>query len=468
MSQTISELVAELNASFLSGKTLEITWRKEQLKSLWKLIDENESKIHDTITGDIGKPAVQIQVLEILLVKNDIAFYLEKMDEWLAPESVEVPSPFENWAPTIYKRPKGTCLIISTWNYPITLTLLPLAAVIACGNTGIIKPSELAPQTASLLEDLLPKYLDPTCFKIVNGDKDVALELLQYPYGHLLFTGGAVIGKQVMQSAAKNLTPVTLELGGKNSVLVTEKADVELAAKRIAWGKFAIAGQTCFAPNQVIVHESVYEAFLEALKRVNKEFYGDTTEPHKVGKIVNKVHWKRIMTLLESSKGEIVFGGKGDAENRFIEPTVMKDVEADDSLLQTEIFGPILPVLKYSTDVEGKKSLRSLSTGALGFFVFSDDIEQAMDILTWTSAGTAAINDVMGQIAPTGLPFGGVGASGMGSYRGKSGIDTFSHRQSVVNVPTAQAFEDMSAWKYPGMESLETVKFLKDNMEAKI
>ncbi|CZR67088.1 related to Aldehyde dehydrogenase, dimeric NADP-preferring [Phialocephala subalpina] len=464
----LPKILDELNATFESGKTLDIEWRKEQLRSLWRMLDENETAISDAIFADIGKPRVQIQVLEIGAEKNDILHFIAKMDEWLATETVETPPPFENWSPVIVRRPRGVCLVIGTWNYPITLTIGPMIGLIACGNVGILKPSEHAPQTAALLAELFLKYLDPDCFRIINGGVDVAQALLKYPYGHILYTGSTNVGKLVMKAAAEHLTPVTLELGGANSVIVTEKANVELAAKRIAWGKFAIAGQTCFAPNVAIVHESVYDAFIVALEKAHRDFYGEKVEIAKVGKIVNAIHWKRVMSLLSSTQGSTVFGGTGTEAELFIEPTVIKDVSSDDPLVQTEIFGPILPVLKYSTDIEAKQLLKKLSQDALALYVFTEDLEEARQVLTWCNAGTACINDVMGQIAPVSMPFGGVRGSGLGAYRGRASIDTFSHKQPMVTVPTVPEFEAILAWRYPQMESGETVAFVKANLEMKM
>ncbi|KAF8853370.1 putative aldehyde dehydrogenase [Acephala macrosclerotiorum] len=422
-----SNILDELDASFESGRTLVIEWRKEQLRSLWRMLD--------------------IQVLEIGAMKND----------WLAVETVETPPPFENWSPIIVRKPKGICLVIGTWNYPIALTIGPMIGVIACGNVGILKPSEHAPNTATLLAELFPKYLDPCCFRVINGGIDVAQALLRYPYGHILYTGSTNVGKLVMKAAAEHLTPVTLELGGINSVIVTEKANVELTAKRIAWGKFAIAGQTCLAPNHAIVHESAHQ-----------DFYGDKVEIAKVSKIVNASHWKRIMSLLTSTQGTIVFGGTGSEVDLFIEPTVIKNISSNDPLVQTEIFGPILPVLKYRTDAEAKALLHKLSPDALALYAFSEDLEEARQVLTWCNAGTVCINDVMGQIAPVSMPFGGVRGSGLGAYRGKASIETFSHKQPMVTVPTVPQFEAMFAWRYPQMESKETVAFVKANLEMKL
>ncbi|KFZ11407.1 hypothetical protein V501_04787 [Pseudogymnoascus sp. VKM F-4519 (FW-2642)] len=466
--EEISTIVSELNASFQTGRTQSVEWRKVQLRNMWHMVDENESSIREAINKDIGKPMVQTQVLEIIIVKNDILNCLRNLDSWLEVETVDVPPPYENWSPTIHRRPKGTCLIIGSWNYPIVLNLLPFVGVIASGNTGILKPSELSPHTATLIAALFPKYLDNTCFKVVNGGKSIAQTLLQFPYGHILYTGGAAVGREVMKSAAQHLTPVTLELGGCNAALVTENANVELAATRIAWAKFAAAGQTCFAPNHAIVHESVYDSFITALKHTYESYYQQNATVERVGRIVNNAHWKRIMDFFASTNGKIILGGHGHEGSRFIEPTVIIDVDESDPVVQTEIFGPIFPVVKYSTTGDRNRLLQALSSDALALYIFSDDLEQASSVMKSSITGSVAINDCMAQITPTGLPFGGFGKSGFGSYKGKASIDTFSHKQSVVTVPTLPEFEELLGWRYPYAESMETVEFVKANLEEKM
>ncbi|KAG0649348.1 Aldehyde dehydrogenase family 3 member A1 [Hyphodiscus hymeniophilus] len=466
--EAVPDIISELKASFASGKTLSIEWRKQQLRQLWKLLDENEEAIRQALKKDLGKPIVQTHVLEIILVKNDAKDMIDNLDKWLGVESIMVPPPFENWSPVFHRRPKGVCLVIGAWNYPITLNLLPFLGVIACGNTGILKPSELSPHTSTLLADLFPKYLDSTCFKVLNGDKTIAQRLLQEPYGHILYTGGTAIGRIVMRAAADHLTPVTLELGGRNAALVTENADVELAATRVAWAKFAAAGQTCFAPNHAVVHESIYDAFVEALIKTYKSYYPQQATVEKVGKIVNNAHWKRLTSLLASTKGKVILGGKGDESSRFLEPTVITSVLEDDPIVQDELFGPFLPVLRYSTPADLSRLQQKLSPTPLAVYVFSSDLVQANEIASGSMAGTAAINDCMAQVAPTSLPFGGFGNSGIGGYRGKASIDTFSHKQSVVTVPTAPEFEALLGWRYPYAESMETVEFVKANLEARL
>jgi acyl-CoA reductase-like NAD-dependent aldehyde dehydrogenase len=276
---SIPKIISDLSASFDTIKTRSLDWRRQELNQLWHMIDDNEEAIRQAVTSDIGKPLVQTQVLEIILVKNDIVDMIKNLDNWLASKSVAVPAPFEHWNPIIRRQPKGVCLAIGAWNYPVCLTLLPFIGIIACGNTGILKPSEHSPATGMLLAELFPKYLDPNCFVVVNGNATVTQALLAEPLGHVLYTGGSEVGKLVMAAAAKTLTPVTLELGGRNSAVVTGKANVAIAARRIAWGKYAIAGQTCFAPNQVLVQEDIVSEFADALNKVSPQLSIPNTRP---------------------------------------------------------------------------------------------------------------------------------------------------------------------------------------------
>ncbi|KAF3406638.1 Aldehyde dehydrogenase family 3 member B1 [Talaromyces pinophilus] len=473
----IDSIVAELRQTFDSGKTRPIAWRKEQLRNLYNLIIDNRDRFTEAIFKDVGKPAVQVEVLETLCVANEngpdkstrwyqIVHFLQNLDDWLKDEVVQTMPPFENWSPIIRKQPKGLALVLGTWNYPLTLTLLPFIGVIAAGNTGILRPSEFAPATADLLVELFPKYLDASSYRCVIGGREAAEALLKHRFGHILFTGGLKVGKEVMKAAANNITPITLELGGRNAAIVSDKANVRLAAKRILWGKAAAAGQTCFAPNVAIVHEAVYDEFVGALKDYYTEFYKGKAELPSVGHIVNAAQFSRVQSLFSSTKGKVILGGELNSTTRFIEPTIITDVNLDDALLQAEVFGPILPVIK-AKDIEHAQTLaREITPEALGLYVFSEDLDEANKVINALPNGSASINDVMGQIAPTSMPFGGFGSSGFGAYRGKASIDTFSHKQSIVTVPTVPEFENMLEWRYPYADQEKTVEFIRANMLA--
>ncbi|KAK9427694.1 hypothetical protein V1505DRAFT_358536 [Lipomyces doorenjongii] len=465
---TLSQIISELQESFEQGKTLPVPWRKAQLRNLWHLITDNQDRFINTIQKDLAKPKVQTQVLEIVCVANDIVHCLQNLDQWLQEEMVPTAPPFQYWSPVIRRRPKGNCLILGTWNYPLTLTLLPFVGLIAAGNTGILRPSEYAPHTADLLMELFPKYLDSSCFRCVNGGKEAAIALLEHPFSHILFTGSETVGKDVMKGAAKHLTPVTLELGGRNAVIISDKANVQLAAKRTLWAKFANAGQTCFAPNVAIVLEPVFEEFLANIKETYRDFYKGEAQVRTVGRIVNAAQFQRVQSLLSSTKGNVVLGGRVDDNQLFVEPTVVTGLLEDDVLLQSEIFGPILPIVR-AVDIDHAKALaKTIAPESLGLYVFSEDIDEANYIVNTLPNGSSAINDVMAQIAPSSTPFGGFGRSGFGAYRGKASIDTFSHLQSTVTVPTSAEFETMLEWRYPYAEPDSTVDFIRQNLLAKL
>lgn len=330
-----------------------------------------------------------------------------------------------------------------------------------------MKPSEMAPKTATLLAELVPKYLDPSCYAVVNGGEQVVTELIKLQYDHILYTGGGHVGKIIMKAAAEYLTPVTLELGGKSPVIVSKNADIKLAAKRVAWGKFACAGQTCVAPDYALVEADVYDAFLTALKEMTWEFYeGDPEALHKMGRIVTSRHWERVTGLLKSTKGKILIGGGSNPATLYVEPTVVTDVTLDDSLMKEEIFGPILPVISVPSIEAACALLTKVSDKPLGLYIMSEKKEELDYIVNNTLSGGISLNDVMTQIAVPNVPFGGVGPSGMGSYHGKASIETFSHRKSVVHVP--KEAEEGFEWRYPTGDQEAKFEFYKQNLEAKL
>lgn len=330
-----------------------------------------------------------------------------------------------------------------------------------------MKPSELAPATASALALLVPRYLDTTCYAVVNGGVAVTTGLLKLRYDHILYTGGPAVAKIVMQAAAEHLTPVTLELGGKSPVIVSKNADLKLAAKRVAWGKFACAGQTCVAPDYALVEESVLESFVESLKEVTQEFYeGDAKAEHKMGRIVNLRHFERITTLLAKTKGQLVFGGSSDAHELFVEPTVVRDVALDDPLMLEEIFGPILAIVSVPSIAAACALIPRICRNPLGLYVMSEEKSELDFVIANTASGGVSLNDVMTQIAIPNVPFGGVGGSGMGAYHGKASIDTFSHKRSVVHVK--REAEEAFGWRYASGDQVEKWRFYKENLEAKL
>lgn len=330
-----------------------------------------------------------------------------------------------------------------------------------------MKPSELAPRTAMVLAKLVPKYLDQTCYRVINGGVETVTELLKLQYDHICYTGGAVVGKIVMKAAAEYLTLVTLELGGKPPVIVTKNANIKLAAKRIAWGKFACAGQTCVAPDYALVEAEVLPKFLESLHEVVAAFYeGNPSAKDKMGRIVNARHFERVTKLLSTTKGNVIIGGGSDAESLFVEPTVVTDVSIDEPLMREEIFGPILPIISVDSLPAACQLVSKISDKSLGLYVMTEDKAEMEYAITHTTSGGVVLNDVMTQIAVPNVPFGGIGPSGMGSYHGKASIDTFSHRKSTVHVPVEA--EEGFEWRYPSGDQVVKYKFYKQNLEAKL
>ncbi|KIW72817.1 hypothetical protein PV04_00987 [Phialophora macrospora] len=446
----VSQLPEEfktVQAAFETDKTLSLEWRKEQLRQVWKMLDENESRFHEALYQDIRKPKVETEAFEIIGIKNEIIHTLENLDEWAKPSTVDVFDEFKVNQPRVYKQPKGAVLILGTWNYPVDLTIDPLISVISAGNTAVIKPSEMTPATSKLLTELIPKYLDSDCYRVVNGGVPQSTELLTYHWAHILYTGGAKVARIVMAAASKHLIPVTLELGGKTPAIVTANANIDIAAKRIAWAKTWNLGQTCMTTDYVLVHESVQEQFVAALVKYVKAFY-ENAGVDGMSCLINDMHYHRIADMLDATKGKIVFGGRKDAAKRFVEPTVILNPALDDSTLAAEIFGPLLPVVSFKTFPEARKVINQIDPTPLGLYVMTEDNSEAEYFFTHIRSGGAAINDPMSQLAVPSVPFGGFGESGIGSYRGKAGFETFSHLKSAVTTFTDPASEKAIEWRY--------------------
>lgn len=426
---TIPKLVANQKKTYRSGVTRPEKWRTEQLKQLRKLLVEREKELCDAIREDFGKPYFESYTGEIYTVLKDIDYQLKHLGSWMKPELVGGPVvnfPSKN---TVYKQPLGTVLIIGAWNYPIQLTLMPLVGAISAGNTAIVKPSELAPATSSALHKFFKLYFEPDVLAVVEGGVEETQELLRQPIDKIFFTGSTRVGKIIMKAAAEQLIPVTLELGGKSPAIVHSDANIEISTKRIWWGKCVNAGQVCVAPDFVLVHESLKEAFIENSKKTLSAFYRDD---YQIGsnytRIINNDHFDRLKKLLD--KSNIIFGGTTNKENRFIEPTL---VEAgwDGPVMQDEIFGPILPLLTYEGEDEMIQKLGDRPS-SLALYLFTESSELQDKIVENVSFGGGCVNDTLIHLANPRLPFGGVGQSGMGSYHGRKSFDTFSRQQSLL------------------------------------
>ncbi|AFY90859.1 aldehyde dehydrogenase family protein [Chroococcidiopsis thermalis] len=425
-----SELLRQQREFFQTGKTRSIDFRLAQLKILKQAIVEYEIAINEALQADLHKPVVEIYLTEITVVKKEIDYAIKHLKSWIKPHKAAVPLEQLPGAGKIYPEPLGIVLIISPWNYPLQLAITPLVGAIAAGNCTIIKPSEIATHAAAVLAKMLQKYFDSTYISVVEGGVETSQKLLTEKFDHIFFTGGTNVGRIVMEAAAKHLTPVVLELGGKSPCIVDTDINLEYAAKRITWGKFINAGQSCIAPDYLLVPEAIKQQFIEKIQKCIAEFYGaQPANSPDYGRIIDRKQFDRLVALL--ADGKIVFGGETDAESRYIAPTVIELASLDVPAMQSEIFGPILPVVTYQ-HISEAIAIVNQGSKPLALYLFSRDRNLQKRVLAETSSGSACINDTVLQFVVPTLPFGGVGSSGMGKYHGKASFDIFSHYKSVL------------------------------------
>jgi aldehyde dehydrogenase (NAD+) len=399
------------------------------------MLRQEAGRLTDAMTRDMGKPQVEAWLTDVAAVAKDIEGILRHLDSWAGARQVQVPWTLRPGRAQVVPEPLGAVLVLGPWNYPVRCLVLPLAFAIAAGNTVALKPSELAPATSEVLAELLARYLDPQAVVVVQGGPEVAQDLLEQHWDHIFFTGGSRVGRLVMAAAAQHLTPVTLELGGKNPAIVDHTANVDVAARRILWAKFLNAGQTCAAPDYVLVDRRAEAPLLAAMvKRLNQFFGDDPRTSPALGRVVNDAHMARLVQLLGATKGRTVTGGISVPNERYLAPTVVADVGWDDVLMETEIFGPVLPVVIFESMDEALAGVNARDK-PLALYLYTDDAAVAEIAIAETSSGAVCVNHSAVQLAVPGLPFGGVGASGMGAYHGKAGFDTFSHAKGVLRKP---------------------------------
>ena len=429
---SIPAQVARLRQAFESGRTRPLAWRREQLKQLIAMHDDHANEFVEALHADFGKPTFEAFTSDVSQGKMEAKSALKNLKKWTRPERVGR-LPVMGRARVI-REPLGVVLIISPWNYPMGLLLSPLAGAIAAGNAVLLKPSEVTPHVSAVLAKRIGEYMDPEAIALIEGGVDETTALLEQRFDHILYTGNGRVARVVMEAAAKHLTPVTLELGGKSPCIVHEDADVETAARRIAWGKFVNAGQTCIAPDYVLVHESQEEALVTALERSVRDFYGDDPKSTPdYARIVNHRHHERLATLMKD--GTPVFGGEVDGAQCYVAPTVLRDADDESSLMQEEIFGPILPIRKIRSIDEAVDFVNAREK-PLALYLFTNDRKVEEDVLARTSSGGACVNGTLFHIMDSRLPFGGVGPSGTGAYHGRHTFETFSHRKSVLTRGT--------------------------------
>jgi acyl-CoA reductase-like NAD-dependent aldehyde dehydrogenase len=425
-----SALVARHRAYFRSGATRSAEWREGQLAALRAMMTDRSEDFYAALWSDLRRNRTDADLTDVKFLADEAEHTLSHLRQWMKPVSVSPPQVLDPAHVNVQFDPLGVGLIIGTWNYPLMLTLSPLVAAISGGNAAVVKPSEVAPATSEAIARLLPEYLDREAFSVVLGAVPETTALLEQQWDHIFFTGGTAVAKVVMTAAAKNLTPVVLELGGKSPTIVHSSADLRVAARRIAQGRWNNAGQTCTAPDYVLAFKDVAKLFLEELKEAILHFYGD--DPQKspdYGRIVSTRHFDRLTALLAS--GTLYHGGRYDRSDKFIAPTVLVNVSPDSPVMQQEIFGPILPVLEVE-NVQRVIDFINARPSPLGLYIFAEDEQVAAQILDSTSSGDAAVNDCTIQPLIPGLPFGGVGNSGMGKYHGEWGFRSYTNARGVL------------------------------------
>ncbi len=430
LTEEYRELVDRLRATFDAGRTRPLKWRRAQLDAMQRMLEENEDAIAGALHADLAKPAQEVVLGETALLFGEIRHARSRMERWARPRKVATPPVAQPGRSFIQPEPLGVALIIGAWNYPVQLLLAPLIPAIAAGNCAVLKPSEITPNASRVLAELVPKYLDREAFAVVEGAVPETTALLEQKWDHVFYTGGAAVGRIVMKAAAEHLTPVTLELGGKSPAIIDGDADLKSAARRLAWGKALNAGQTCIAPDYVLVSKGQKAPLIEALRKQFRNMLGpDPLASDDYAAVVNDRHFERLTGLLK--QGRAVIGGQAETATRKIAPTVLTDVELDSDLMREEIFGPILPVIEVN-DLDDAIEFVRRGDKPLSAYLFTRSSASEKKFLRDLACGSVCINDVMMFMSVPDLPFGGVGMSGMGQYHGQAGFDRFSHLKSVI------------------------------------
>lgn len=424
------EIIKQQRLFYYSGKTRNVNFITDKLSNLKQKIIENEESINNVLYRDLKKSKFESYISEFGILISEIDSYIKNIKKWSKRKKVS--SSLLNFPSSdyIYSEPYGAVLIIAPWNYPFQLSISPVIAAIAAGNTVVLKPSELSENTGALIKKILSEVFDEKHLKVVLGGVSEATALLKEKWDYIFFTGSVPVGKIIAKAAAKNLTPVTLELGGKNPCIVDENVDINLTAKKIIWGKFFNAGQTCIAPDYLIVKDNIKDLLVKNLKIEIQKAYGkDAQKSEDYPRIINKNNFRRLKSMLKGV--EILYGGKTDFDDNFVGPTLVNQPKLDTKLMKNEIFGPILPILEYSSLIEIKKIVE-MNSKPLAFYVFTKNKNFYNSIIEKYSYGGGVVNDTMIHFGNPKLPFGGVGESGYGAYRGKHGFETFSHKKSIV------------------------------------
>jgi aldehyde dehydrogenase (NAD+) len=428
----IQEIVSKQKEFFKTQQTKNIKFRKMYLEKLKEIIIKNENLLYEAIHKDFGKSKFDTFTTEISFILNDIDYYLKNLKSLSNPKKVRTNLVNQIGKSRIHSEPLGNILVIGAWNYPYQLSISPIVAALAAGNCCILKPSEIAENTMKAMAKIISENFPPEYLYVYEGGIDETTELLKLKFDKIFFTGSTKVGKVVYKAAAENLTPVTLELGGKSPAIVTKDANLEVAAKRIVWGKFINAGQTCVAPDYLLIEESVQEQFLETLRNYIKKFDYQPDSTHYT-RIINQKNFERLIKLMDKNK--IYFGGNFNEEKLYIEPTILTNINWQDEVMQEEIFGPILPVISFNNFNITLNEILELEK-PLAAYLFTNNSEEKENFTNKLSFGGGCINDVMMHLGNGNLPFGGVGNSGIGNYHGKFGFETFSHQKAILEKTT--------------------------------
>jgi aldehyde dehydrogenase (NAD+)/aldehyde dehydrogenase (NAD(P)+) len=434
--EQIDKIHSDLKASFKNGKLKSVPYRKAQLLQLAYLVHDNIQRFQEALASDLGRPKVESNFLEINPTISECKQAYDSVSKWAKPESPAFSVNFFAFRPVIRKEAKGTVLIISPFNYPLWLSFVPLAGAIAAGNTVVLKPSEISTAVSSLITELIPQYIDHDVVRVVNGAVPETTKLLELHWDHILYTGGNAVGRIVSAAAAKHLTPVSLELGGKSPVVVDPACDLKTTARRLLWGKTVNAGQTCTSPDYVLVPKDFQDKLVDALKETYDTFYPEgPAKSDSFSRLVSPRHFARVKGLLDNTKGTIAIGGVADADKNYIAPTIVKDVRSDDSLMREEIFGPILPIVPVD-DVDEAIEFINARDHPLALYVFSSDAAFKSKVFDNTQSGAAVANECIIHTGADGLPFGGIGQSGSGYHTGKFSFDMFTHLRASIDSPS--------------------------------
>lgn len=419
---------------FNSRITFNIEYRVTSLKKLKAILARDEQEIYKALKADLRKSEFEAFVTEFQVILGELETYIKNTDKWSRP--IKVPAALLNFPSKArrYPEPFGNTLIISPWNYPFQLALAPLIGAVAAGNTVVLKPSEFSSATSDLLQRVCSESFEPGHVSVVTGDADIAKELTSLKWDYLFFTGSPGVGQKIYEAAAKHLTPVTLELGGKNPAVIHESAHLEVCSKRIVWAKFLNSGQTCIAPDYLLVHHSIKQKFVDLLKKDIEMFFGENPQESKdYPRIIREAHFESLMEMIADSK--VLSGGENDKEDLYIAPTLIDEPDRESKVMKDEIFGPVLPIISYNEKADVEKWITSYEK-PLGAYVYSSDDSFSNWFINRFSFGGGVVNDSMVQFLNEGLPFGGVGNSGIGSYHGKKTFEIFSHYKSVVHRGT--------------------------------